>query len=61
MADDRTSISPEKLKQVLDRLNDVLSEAARLRTEVMRQLTEQRAAAQQHLSPRKRKTARHKR
>ena len=61
MADDRTPISPEKLKQVLDRLNDVLSEAARLRTEVMRQLTEQQAAVQQHLSPRKRKTARHKR
>jgi hypothetical protein len=61
MADDRTPISPEKLKQVLDRLNDVLSEAARLRTEVMRQLTDQRAATQQHLSPRKRKTPRHKR
>lgn len=61
MADDRTPISPEKLKQVLDRLNDVLSEAARLRSEVMRQLTEQRNAAQQHLSPRTRKTARHKR
>jgi hypothetical protein len=61
MADDRTPTSPEKLKQVLDRLNDVLLEAARLRTEVMRQLTEQHAAAQQLLSPRKRKTARHKR
>jgi len=61
MADDRTPNNPEKLKQVLDRLNDVLSEAARLRTEVMRQLTEQRAAVQQHLSPRKRKTARQKR
>jgi len=61
MADDRTPNSPEKLKQVLERLNDVLSEAARLRTEVMRQLTEQRAAVQQHLSPRKPKTARQKR
>ena len=61
MADDRPPISPEKLKQVLDRLNDVLAEAARLRAEVMRQLTDQRAGAQQHLSPRKRKTARHKR
>jgi hypothetical protein len=61
MADDRTSMSPDKLKQVLDRLNDVLAEAARLRTELMRQLTEQRAGALQHLSPRQRKTARHKR
>ena len=61
MADDRTAINPEKLKQVLERLNDVLAEAARLRTEVMRQLTEQRAGAQQHLSPRKRKATRQKR
>jgi hypothetical protein len=61
MADDRTPISPEKLKEVLDRLNDVLAEAARLRTEVMRQLTDQRADAQQHLTPRKRTTARRKR
>ena len=61
MADDRASINPEKLKQVLDRLNDVLAEAAGLRTEVMRQLTDQRAGEQQHLSPRKRKAARHKR
>ena len=61
MPDDRTSINPEKLKQVLERLNDVLAEAARLRTEVMRQLTDQRAGTQQHLSPRKRKTTRSKR
>jgi hypothetical protein len=43
MADTRTPISAEHLKQVLDRLDDVLAEAARLRTEVVRQLTEQRA------------------
>jgi hypothetical protein len=61
MADERTTISPERLKQVLDRLNDVLAEAARLRTEVMRQLTDQRASAQQHVTGRKRKTARRKR
>ena len=61
MADDRTPISAEKLKQALDRLNDVLSEAARLRTEVMRQLTDQHAAAQQHLSTGKRKTGHRKR
>ena len=61
MADDRTPINPEKLKEVLDRLNDVLAEAARLRSEVIRQLTDQRASVQQHLAPRKRKTARRKR
>jgi len=55
MADDGP-ISSEQLKQVLDRLNDVLAEAARLRKEVMRQLGEQRAGQQQHLSaPRKRR------
>jgi hypothetical protein len=55
---DGISISSEDLKQVLDRLNDVLAEAARLRKEVIRQLGEQRAAQQQHLSgTRKRKTA----
>ena len=57
-------ISPDKLRQVLDRLDDVLAEAARLRKEVIRQLGEQRAGQRQHLSdvrergsrtPRKRK------
>ena len=64
---DGTPISPENLKQVLDRLDEVLSEAARLRKEVIRQLGEQRADQQQHLSARpsaparKRKKPRHKR
>ena len=59
MADDSTPITSENLKQVLDRLNDVLAEAARLRKEVIRQLSEQRAAQQQHVSTtRKLKTTR---
>ena len=59
---DGTPISAENLKQVLDRLNEVLAEAARLRKEVIRQLGEQRADQQQHLSgTRKRKRARRKR
>ena len=59
MADDGTPITSENLKQVLDRLNDVLAEAARLRKEVMRQLSEQRADQQQHVTAaRKRKGAR---
>jgi hypothetical protein len=64
MADDRppiNQINAQKLKEVLDKLNDVLAEAARLRAEVMRQLTDQRASVQQHLAPRKRKTARRRR
>jgi hypothetical protein len=54
---DGTPLNEENLRQVLDRLNDVMTEAARLRKEVMRQLGEQRAGQQQHLSgSRKRKT-----
>jgi hypothetical protein len=57
MADEGTPITSENLRQVLDRLNDVLAEAARLRKEVMRQLGEQRAGHQQHLTAmRKRKS-----
>jgi len=57
MADDGTPITSEHLKQVLDRLDDVLAEAARLRKEVVRQLTEQRANQQQHVTARRRKRA----
>jgi hypothetical protein len=39
----------------------VLAEAARLRTEVVRQLTEQRAGQQQHVTTRKRKRVTQKR
>ena len=47
---DENPISSEHLREVLDRLNDVLVEAARLRKEVIRQLGEQRAGQQQHIS-----------
>ena len=58
MADDRTPITPEKLKQVLDHLNEVLAEAARLRKTVISQLSDQRASAQQQVTLlRKRKRA----
>lgn len=55
MADERTPITAENLKQVLDRLNDVLGEAARLRKEVIRQLSEQRGHQQQHLGTKNKK------
>ena len=61
MADEGTPITSEHLKQVLDRLDDVLAEAARLRKEVVRQLTDQRASQQQHVTARKRKRAAQKR
>lgn len=55
---DGTPITSENLKQVLDRLNEVLAEAARLRKEVIRQLADQRAGQQQLISEtRKRKGA----
>ena len=47
-ADDGSPISSDKLRQVLERLNDVLAEAARLRKEVIRQLASDRASQQQH-------------
>ena len=62
MADDGTPITSEQLRLVLDRLNEVMTEAARLRKEVMRQLGDQRASHRQHVSPvTKRKTSRRKR
>ena len=54
MADEGRPAGPEHLKQVLERLDEVLAEAARLRKEVVRQLTEQRADQQQHVTARKR-------
>jgi hypothetical protein len=62
MADYRPPFTSENLQQVLERLNDVMVEAARLRKEVIRQLGEQRAGQQQYLTAaRKRKTARTRR
>ena len=59
MPEERTPITPEDLRQVLERLNDVLGEAARLRKEVIRQLSEQRGRQQQVPSKtRKRKASR---
>jgi hypothetical protein len=53
MADDRKrqTLPPERLREVLARLDQVLSEATRLRDEVTRQLDEQHYHQQQHLSP----------
>jgi hypothetical protein len=62
MADEQSPVTPENLKEVLDRLNDVLEEAARLRKDVIRQLSDQRASDQQHLNTgRKRKKPARKR
>jgi hypothetical protein len=55
MADEQSPITPENLKEVLDRLNEVLEEAARLRKDVVRQLSDQRKNSRQHLTARKQK------
>jgi hypothetical protein len=61
MADSRP-FSSENLQQVLDRLNEVMTEAARLRKEVVRQLGDNRAGQRQDLAAaRRRKSAAKKR
>jgi hypothetical protein len=46
----RQTLPPERLREVLDRLNEVLSEAERLRDEITRQISDQHAQQQQHVS-----------
>jgi hypothetical protein len=62
MGTERSPITDENLQQVLERLNEVMAEAARLRKEVVRQLGEHRADQQQHLTvARRRKVVRKRR
>ena len=46
MPDRRVPLTPERLATLLDKLDDVMAEAARLRREVTRQLSEQRRGVQ---------------
>ena len=48
---DRQTLTPERLAQLLAKLNDVMGEATRLRREITRQLDEQRRTIQQKLTP----------
>ena len=48
---DRQTLTPERLAQLLAKLNDVMGEATRLRREITRQLDEQRRTIQQKLAP----------
>jgi hypothetical protein len=50
-------LTPERLALLLDKLNEVMIEAARLRREVTRQLADQRRSLQQRLSPSRKKGA----
>ena len=53
MPDDRKSIAlaPGALASLLAKLDEVMTEAARLRNEVSRQLAEQRGRQQQRITP----------
>jgi hypothetical protein len=58
MPDRRVPLTPERLAALLDKLDDVMAEAARLRREVTRQLSEQRRGLQQTGGSSRRKTKR---
>jgi hypothetical protein len=49
MADDST-LTPERLSELLTRLDDVMSDAARLRKEITRQLNDQQRRDQQKVT-----------
>jgi hypothetical protein len=56
MADERRQgLSPEDLASLLEKLDEVMAEAERLRQEVSRQLSVQRADQQQRITPSTRK------
>lgn len=54
---DRRDLTPERLSLLLQKLNEVMAEASRLRREVTRQLDDQRRAVQQKLTPPRKKAA----
>lgn len=49
MADD-TPLTPDRLSEILSRLDDVMTEAARLRKEITGQLNDQRQRDQQKVT-----------
>ena len=49
MSDD-TVLTPERLSEILARLDDVMNDAARLRREITRQLNDQERRVQQKLT-----------
>jgi len=54
---ERPDLTPERLTVLLQKLNDVMTEASRLRREITRQLDDQRRAIQQKLTPTRKKAA----
>ena len=58
MSDSPKSLSPKELASLIEELDHVMAEAARLRLEVTQQIAEQREREQQKLSVATRKTSR---
>jgi hypothetical protein len=50
-------LTPERLSLLLNKLDDVMAEASRLRREITRQLDDQRRTIQQKLTPARKKAA----
>lgn len=48
--DDDTSLTPERLSELLARLDEVMSDAASLRREITRQLNDQERRVQQKIT-----------
>jgi hypothetical protein len=53
---DRRELTPERLAQLRDKLDEVMGEAARLRREINRQLDDQRRSVQQKVTPTRKRT-----
>ena len=49
--DERVTMTPEQMQELLAKLDEVMAEAGRLRTEITRQMEEQHSREQQRLSP----------
>jgi len=54
---DNDPLTPEKLAELLTRLDEVMAEAARLRGQITRQLNEQERQAQQTITVTRRRRA----
>lgn len=54
---DRPPLTPERLSELLSRLDDVMAEAARLRGEITKQLNDQRRTDQPNVTTNRRRPA----
>jgi hypothetical protein len=53
------ALTPERLSELLSRLNDVMTDAARLRRQITRQLNDQRRRLQPKITAPRRRRAKH--